>query len=89
MKGDGTIDENGSSKERKTMNAQLHLDRTICPVCEARLSRSEIVDGWCEACGKKLPAYITGRITLAPGLEVVYQAPAADFASEGPGPMSA
>ncbi len=32
------------------------MDGLRCPVCDACVSRREAADGWCESCGKKLPA---------------------------------
>jgi hypothetical protein len=29
-----------------------------CPSCNAVLPEHEVADGWCESCGKKIPAYI-------------------------------
>src|SRR5205823_2283041 len=28
-----------------------------CPSCDARLQPHEIAEGWCETCGKKIPAW--------------------------------
>jgi hypothetical protein len=38
-----------------------------CPTCQAALPRKEVESGWCESCGKKLPASITaGRPAASP-----------------------
>jgi hypothetical protein len=42
-----------------------------CPNCKADLPPQEVIDGWCETCGKKLPAFVrtaataSGRTTAA------------------------
>jgi hypothetical protein len=37
-----------------------------CPNCDAELPASEIADGWCETCGKRLP----GLVAMAGGRAV-------------------
>src|SRR5262245_478871 len=32
------------------------MDDITCAYCDANLSHRERVDGWCESCGKRLPA---------------------------------
>jgi hypothetical protein len=34
-----------------------------CYACDAAVSESEILDGWCDACGKKLPASYRDTVT--------------------------
>jgi hypothetical protein len=29
-----------------------------CPHCNARPNESEIADGWCDTCGKRLPSWV-------------------------------
>jgi uncharacterized membrane protein YtjA (UPF0391 family) len=38
-----------------------------CPKCAACLSPQEVADGWCEACGKKLPPTFRATVAAAPG----------------------
>lgn len=38
------------------------MTTATCPVCNASLPPQEVIDGWCETCGKKLPLYIRGAI---------------------------
>jgi hypothetical protein len=38
-----------------------------CPKCSAGLSPQEVADGWCEACGKKLPPALRAAPAAAPG----------------------
>ncbi len=33
-----------------------------CPNCGATMPPQEIADGWCETCGKRLPAYLTPKV---------------------------
>jgi hypothetical protein len=37
------------------------MDPVICPNCKATLPPQEVEYGWCENCGKKLPAWITSH----------------------------
>jgi hypothetical protein len=37
------------------------MKNTCCPSCDARLSAAELNDGWCESCGKKVPAWLAAR----------------------------
>ncbi len=32
------------------------MQAVCCPTCDARLFPSELRDGWCDTCGKKVPA---------------------------------
>jgi hypothetical protein len=37
-----------------------------CPKCDALLSPQEVTDGWCETCGKKLPATLRASQPASP-----------------------
>src|SRR4051794_31317423 len=39
------------------------MNAAKCPSCGVDLPPSEVASGWCEACGKKVPAYITAGPT--------------------------
>jgi hypothetical protein len=54
--------------------------KTACPVCDASLTSRELAEGWCNACGKKLPVHLTcsagrreRRTASAPVAEAVRQ----------------
>jgi hypothetical protein len=34
------------------------MQDVICPFCQAVLPTQEVVDGWCETCGKRLPSAV-------------------------------
>jgi hypothetical protein len=34
------------------------MNATCCPNCNVRLTKTEAADGWCENCGKKMPAWM-------------------------------
>jgi hypothetical protein len=38
------------------------MSHPTCPTCDTRLTASELRSGWCEACGKKVPAFIRGDV---------------------------
>jgi uncharacterized RDD family membrane protein YckC len=38
----------------------------VCPNCNATIPPHEVAAGWCEACGKKIPAYALGSFAPAP-----------------------
>jgi len=35
------------------------MESVSCPNCDARLSESEQLEGWCDRCGKSLPPHIS------------------------------
>jgi hypothetical protein len=37
-----------------------------CPACDALLQPQEITDGWCESCGKRLPAFVQAAASAGP-----------------------
>ncbi len=37
------------------------MESITCPNCDARLSESEQLDGWCDTCGKALPPHISAH----------------------------
>jgi len=41
------------------------VDELSCPFCGAGLTRQELIEGWCEACGKKLPSRMRALRTEA------------------------
>jgi len=38
------------------------MSTATCPFCNAGLPPQEVVEGWCEACGKKLPPFVRGAV---------------------------
>src|SRR5438874_2559127 len=55
----GGGDESGPTKSETIMTA------ITCPNCKATVPDEELVAGWCEKCGKPIPAYV---LTGARGL---------------------
>lgn len=45
----------GSFFLRRRSSRQGAVRQARCPNCEANLPESEVRDGWCESCGKRLP----------------------------------
>lgn len=38
------------------------MSTVICPFCNASLPPQEVIEGWCETCGKKLPPFARGAV---------------------------
>lgn len=61
------------------------MSQTKCPFCSASLPASEIAEGWCESCGKKLPSSLLGPASAATATRPNY----APMRENGPPPQPA
>ena len=50
------------------------MSYSTCPTCEAKVGPIAIADGWCDACGKRLPSSLTSRGSPAKSSASAYAA---------------
>jgi hypothetical protein len=56
------IDHNAPGPSPET----IVMTSLTCPSCNHVLTATEVQDGWCDECGKKLPAHLSAHVTAAP-----------------------
>lgn len=39
------------------------MNAVTCPHCQAALPEREIIEGWCETCGKKVPSWVRDQVS--------------------------